>query len=153
MRKRRSRRVASDCKSDTKVELVRFQPSAPIITTGRVIEEGSHPVPRRIAEMRNLYHSTCQRSVGQSGRPLVLGARCRGFESLHSDHFDIYTYRPHKPTKESLVVEKEGVHKLSELDWKDRMIADETRAKYKAYTKIAELQQEIEKLKKRLKDE
>ena len=50
-------------------------------------------------------------------------------------------------------MEKEGVHKLSELDWKDRMIADETRAKYRAYTKIAELQQEIEKLKKRLKDE
>ena len=27
------------------------------------------------------------RSIGQSGRPLALGARCREFESLYSDHF------------------------------------------------------------------
>ena len=27
------------------------------------------------------------RSVGQPGRPLGLGPRCREFESLHSDHF------------------------------------------------------------------
>lgn len=66
-----------------------------------------------------------------------------------------FTYILIDPTtnKECLIVEKEGVHKLSELTWKDRMIADESKEKYRAYKKIAELQQEIEKLKKRLKDE
>ena len=42
---------------------------------------------------------------------------------------------------------------LSELELKDRMIAEESMAKYRAYERIAELQEEVRQLQEKLKND
>ena len=67
-----------------------------IIQAFQALDEGSIPFTRSIF----IYY----RGVAQSGSALALGARCRGFESLHPDHLKNFlegvicpNYRLHLP--------------------------------------------------------
>lgn len=42
---------------------------------------------------------------------------------------------------------------ISELDLRDRMIAEESKAKYEAYERIAELEKQIQELEDKLKND